>query len=219
LAAHPGRPDVLTKWLDPSVTDEADPVATDPELGLYAPANGPPYRPEFVERYRAAQVDRNRRITAWAREELERMQAAGRRDRLFTLTRTWADLRMLDPTIDPSDRPSPACYLGDPRAANHGVFGIGVLNTLRTWLSMWSLDESQCRAEPHLARVVLPALVVQASADTGVFPSDADAIAAALGSDDVRLETVTGDHYLRDPPSARSDTANLVAAWVAEHGG
>jgi len=218
VAAHPGRPDVLTKWLDPSVTDEADPLATDPSLDMYDPANGPPYRPEFVARYRAAQVDRNRRITAWARDELERMQSAQRRDRLFILTRTWADLRMVDPTLDPSARPAPACYLGDPAAANRGVFGIGVLNTLRTWLSMWSLDESQCRAEPHLARVSVPALVVQASADTGVFPSDAEAIVAALGSDDVRFETVTGDHYLLDPSSARADTADLVAGWVADHG-
>lgn len=29
LQAHPGRPDVLTKWLDPSVTDEADPVSVE----------------------------------------------------------------------------------------------------------------------------------------------------------------------------------------------
>ena len=27
-AAHPGRPDVLTKWMDAAVVDENDPVAT-----------------------------------------------------------------------------------------------------------------------------------------------------------------------------------------------
>jgi hypothetical protein len=217
LAAHPGRPDVLTKWMDPSVTDESDPLSTDPALDMYDPANGPPYPPDFVERYRNAQMDRNRRISAWARAELERMEAAGWRDRLFTVTRTWADLRMVDPALDPSDRPTPSCYLGDPKAANQGVFGIGILNTARTWLSMWSIDDSQCRAEPHLARVTLPALVVQAGADSGVFPSDAEAIVSALGGDDVTHETVTGDHYLLQPSTARPDTADLIAGWVSAH--
>ncbi len=34
-AAHPGRPDVLTAWMDPAVVDENDAVATDPELDLF----------------------------------------------------------------------------------------------------------------------------------------------------------------------------------------
>src|SRR6478735_1876129 len=42
-AAHPGRPDVLTAWMDASVTDENEPLATDPELDLFDPKNGPPY--------------------------------------------------------------------------------------------------------------------------------------------------------------------------------
>src|ERR1022692_2665139 len=32
LAAHSGRPEVLTAWLDPSVTNEADPLSVDPAL-------------------------------------------------------------------------------------------------------------------------------------------------------------------------------------------
>jgi pimeloyl-ACP methyl ester carboxylesterase len=220
LAAHRGRPDVLTEWMDPSVVTEGDPVATDPELDMYDPTNGPPYPAEFVARYRAAQQARNRRISDWARAELDRADAAaaGVRDQLFTLVRTWADLRFVDPTIDPSDRPTPACYLGDPAAANRGVFGIGVLNTLRTWLSMWSLDDSQCRAEPHLARVTLPALVVEASADSGVFPSDTAAMYAALASSDKHVVTVTGDHYFREPDGARSEVADRLAGWLEERG-
>ena len=34
LAAHPGRPQVLTAWMDASVTDELDPTKTDPALDI-----------------------------------------------------------------------------------------------------------------------------------------------------------------------------------------
>ena len=34
-AAHPGRPDVLTAWMDASVVDENDAVTSDPELDLF----------------------------------------------------------------------------------------------------------------------------------------------------------------------------------------
>jgi esterase/lipase len=90
------------------------------------------------------------------------------------------------------------------------------MSTLRTWLSMWSLEESQCRGAPHLARIDVPALVVQSLADTGVFPSDAHAIHDALGSRDKTLELIAGDHYLEDP-GARDTVADLIAAWVQRH--
>ena len=34
LQAHPGRPEVLTNWMDPSITDETDPLSRDPELDM-----------------------------------------------------------------------------------------------------------------------------------------------------------------------------------------
>jgi hypothetical protein len=216
LAAHPGRPDVLTAWLDAAATDELDVTATDPDLDLWNAANGPPYSPEFVQRYRAAQVARNQRITDWAKAELARLGAAGLGDRLFTLARTWADPRMVDPAIDPSNRKPNWCYLGDPRRANRSTWGIGGSSTLRTWLSMWSLETSQCRAEPHLANVHVPALVVSADADTGVYPSDAAGLHAAIAAADKSLVNMPGDHYLREPGDARDKAADLLAGWVAE---
>ena len=52
---------------------KADPSRRDPALNLYDPRNPdqPPYAPAFVSRFRAAQLDRNRRITSWVRETLE----------------------------------------------------------------------------------------------------------------------------------------------------
>jgi hypothetical protein len=217
LAAHPGRPQVLTAWMDASVTDESDPAATDPSLDIFNPDNGPPYDAEFITRYRAAQAARNRSITAWAHDELERLRAAGLNDRVFTVQRTWADPRMVDPALDPSDRPTPACYMGDPQRANRGVFGIGIMNTLRTWLSMWSLDESRCGGAQHLREIALPALVIQPTMDTGVFPSDATGIFDALRSTDKERIDLPGDHYFRGPPNAREQLADRIAAWVTQH--
>jgi hypothetical protein len=214
VAAHPGRPEVLTAWLDPAVREEADPLATDPALDMYDAANGPPYSPGFAERYRAAQRERNRAITRWTEAELERVAAAGYADRLFTVRRTWADLRFADPAIDPSDRPTPACYAGDPAKANHGVAGLAAVSTLRTWLDMWSLDRSPCRAAEHLAEIDLPALVVQPTEDVGVFPSDARAIHDGLASADKQLVELPGDHYFRGE-ERRAELAGLIAGWVA----
>ena len=216
LNAHLGRPEVLTAWMDPSVIDENDPSQVDPSLDMYAPENGPPYAPEFVSRYRASQEARNHRITRWVNAELERLQGLGMYDRVFTMHRVWADLRLMDGSLDPSDRKVGVCYAGDPRWANYSPFGIGHANSLRTWLSMWSLECSSCRGAPHLARIAVPSLVVQSMADTGVFPSDAETIHEQLGAQDKELQFMAGDHYLQDPASARDDVADRITAWLRE---
>jgi len=216
--AHPGRPEVLTDWFDPSVIDERDPISVDPALDMFNPENGPPYSADFVERYRKAQVARNHRITAWALEELERLQAGGAFDRTFNLYRTWADLRYLDGTLDPNDREVGICYLGAPKFFNYSPFGIGSTSTVRSWLSMWSLEYSQCRAVPHLKRIRVPSLVLQSMEDVGVFPIDAHTIHDSLAAEDKTLEFLPGDHYMEKPTSARDDMADRVAAWLAARG-
>lgn len=214
--AHPGRPEVLTDWFDPSVTDETDPTSVDPALDMYNAENGPPYSADFMKRYRAAQVARNHRITDWALEELERVRAAGCLDRVFNLHRAWADPRLLDGSLDPNDREVGICYLGPPKVFNYSPFGIGNSNTLRTWLSMWSLETSQCRAIPHLERIRVPSLVVQSMADSGVFPVDAHTLHDNLAAEDKKLEFIPGDHYLQKPGNAREVVGDLVAGWLQD---
>jgi esterase/lipase len=79
---------------------------------------------------------------------------------------------------------------------------------------MWSLRTSYCRGEPHLRRITVPALVIQSTGDTGIFPSDAKGIYDALASSDKQLQMIEGDHYLMTPAPAREETADLIAAWV-----
>lgn len=214
LAAHTGRPEVLTAWMDASVIDETDPAACDPSLDPYDPAHGPPFDEEFQARYRQAQRARNTRITAWVKAELGRLKATRADDRLFTVHRTWADLRMIDPMIEPSERRPTWCYRGDPQAANYGVLGIGMVSTLRSWLSMWSLETSECRAALHLPHVTVPSLVIQARGDTGVFPGDAREMLDGLGADDRRVILLGGDHYFQRPEGARDEVADVIAEWL-----
>jgi pimeloyl-ACP methyl ester carboxylesterase len=217
LAAHSGRPEVLTNWLDPSVTAESDPLSADPALDPFDPQNGPPYSAAFQARYRAAQRARNERITDWVLGRLDALATTRARDQLFGIPRSWADLRMIDPAIEPSDRRANWCYLGDPQKANYGVFGVGTVSTLRSWLSMWSVRTSQCIAAPHLARITLPSLVIHATADACVYNSDARALYTALAAPDKRLEYIRADHYLQEPDGARTQAADLIADWVASH--
>ncbi|KRD05825.1 alpha/beta hydrolase [Mycobacterium sp. Root265] len=214
-AAHPGRPDVLTAWMDASVTDENDALATDPDLDLFGARNGPPYSSDFIARYRAAQIARNEAITDWAEAELTRVRAAGFSDRPFTVLRTWADPRMVDPALEPTRRQANMCYAGPPVKANRSAYGIAAACTLRNWIGMWSLRHAQTRAEPHLALIDCPALVINADQDTGVYPSDAQRIHDALGSDDKALLSIDTDHYFTTP-GARSEQADTIAKWIAK---
>ena len=150
-------------------------------------------------------------------DRLARLNAAGIPDRIFSaLFRTWADLRFIDPAVEPTERPCPGCYAGNPQFANRSPLGIGRTSSLRAWLSMWSLETSKCQGPPQLAKLKLPALVVQSMADMGVFPSDARKIHSRLGSPDKTLEFIPGAHYFEDSETSRTRAVDLMAAWIGE---
>ncbi|RYF36842.1 MAG: alpha/beta hydrolase, partial [Comamonadaceae bacterium] len=107
-AAHEGRSTLMRQWIDPSVTDEHDPLSVDPALDMYDPARTVPFSAEFLARFRAAQQARLGRIERWvdARLTLLRSQKApgSPRDETFIIHRTHAEPRCLDLTIDANDR-------------------------------------------------------------------------------------------------------------------
>jgi esterase/lipase len=83
---------------------------------------------------------------------------------------------------------------------------------------MWSLETSKCQGGAQLAKLDVPALVVQGLADTGVFPSDAKKIFDAIGGADKQLQLVTGEHYFEDSRAVRDTMADLLCDWVRAKG-
>ena len=224
LAAHVSRHQIFTEWIDPSIHDEQRPWDRDPQLNLYDPANPnqPPYRVDFLESFRAAQIARNRRITEWVKGELADIRASSdpNRELAFTVHGTMADPRWLDPTVDPSDRTPGTCYLGDPRVVNDGPVGLARFSTLRSWLSQWSYDDARCDAEAAGNGITVPALVVGNTADDACTPSHTQRLFAAVAHDRKRLHIVDGATHYYTGPDGRAhlqDAIGAIGAFLSDH--
>lgn len=222
MAAHRSRHRLVTDFLDPSIVDEDRPRDRDPELDLYDPQNPnqPPYTPEYLARYRAAQEARNARITERALADLDRMRAAGRNhdEACFVVHGTMADPRWVDPTVDPNDRRPGWSYLGDPRIANDGPAGLARFCTTRGWLSQWALGHAQVDAVDAAPRITVPTLVVANSADDAVPATHPVDFHAALPAGNKELHEIVGaNHYFSgggEQLSHLDEASAVVRRWV-----
>ncbi|ORW72915.1 alpha/beta fold hydrolase [Mycobacterium saskatchewanense] len=225
MASHRSRHHLLTDFLDPSIQDEDRPDERDPELNIYDPANPnkPPYSPEFVQKYRLAQLDRNRRITARVRERYDRMQSTGRPhdEYCFVVHGTMADLRWLDPAIDPNDRVPGWSYLGDPRIANDASSGLARFCTTRGWLSQWSIDDAQVDAIDAAPRITVPVLVVTNSADDACPASHQRDFFERVASESKVSAVIKGaNHYFSGDGEQRQyldEAVESVLAWGTDN--
>ncbi|MCR5979066.1 alpha/beta hydrolase [Gordonia jinghuaiqii] len=242
LAPHPGQGELLLRLIDPSVTDENDPLSADPTLNPFDPANGfaePPesasYSAEFVGRYRAAQRARVERLDAIARAHVAQTAAARARfaeshdptdrraalaPRVMTVYRTDADLRFVDLSLSPNDRPYGSLFGRRPDLTDYGLVGFGRLATPDAWLSTWSGLSSNAGFLRCAPGVRVPALFVELTGDQACFPEDAMAMVNALGADDVTHVRVEGTHFggpiRHGAPTGASLAAAEIGGWIAD---
>ncbi len=224
IAAHLSRAETLTQWLDPSLKDEAFPDERYPDLDIYSAdcPNRPPFGQTFVEQFRQAQIARNRRITDWALEMLERLakKGDGEIERSFVVHRTMCDVRWLDASIEPNGRRPGWCYLGDPRIANVAPAGLARYSSLRSWLSQWSYDRSNAKGQRNAARIHdTPVLQIENGADDAVPASHNAVIRAALGTPDKQYVLIEGaTHYYAGQPSELAQCVTTVRDWSLRKG-
>ena len=216
LMAHPGRSIVFTEWFDPAITDELRPLERDPSLDMFLADNGPPFDAAFLSRYREAQVARNRRVTAWVREQLDILDSreGSLRDLPFAVHGTVADPRMVDLSIDPSDRAATTPW-GPASVATYSPVSLGHQASLRSWLSQWSFDESNGDGRVHAARVGAPVLVMYGSADEVCYPSHAQSLFDAVPHSRKELQRVDGaTHYFVGRKDLVDEAAGRIVEWI-----
>ncbi|MCB2030920.1 MAG: alpha/beta hydrolase, partial [Rhodoferax sp.] len=195
------------------------PDRRDPELDLYHPDNKPPYSAAFLQRFRAAQLARIRRRTAWVREVLERLRKQGglEMERGFVTHRTMAEPRFLDASIDPNDRPIGTCFMGNPETVNTGPVGSARFSTLRSWLSQWSPDDTHAHGEKCAAQITVPMLAIEHSADDAVPQPHTRRIFEACASADKTMECIRGaTHYFSGQPELLDQAARMCIDWMQE---
>jgi pimeloyl-ACP methyl ester carboxylesterase len=221
LAAHVSRAITLSEWIDPAIRDELNPYDRDLTLDIYAPDGPkPPYAKDFQAIYRAAQAARIARITAFVDQKLEdlrKCELAGA-EHAFVVHGTMADLRWLDPTIDPNDRKPNWCYMGDPAQVNMSPAHLARFTSLRAWLSQWS-ERSRADGPACAASITVPALIIVNSADDACTPSHAARIRAGFQCVAPTFHRIDGaTHYYLGQKDKLVQAVTYVKTWLAQQG-
>jgi len=222
IAAHESRHRTFTEWIDGSVVDELEPELRNTELDIYSQENSnqPPYSSDFIETYRKAQIERNRRITAWVQENLSNFKKRNEENRElgFVVHRTMADPKWLDPTIDPNGRKSNWCFLGDPKVVNNSPIGLARYCSLRSWMSQWSYDHAKGDGINCAQSISVPTLVIGNTADDGITPSHTNNLFNAIGNEKKKLVWIQdANHYYFGQPEKAIESAETCHEWLKEN--
>jgi pimeloyl-ACP methyl ester carboxylesterase len=251
ISAHKGEGRIINQCIDPAVVDELDALATDPALDMYSPSNGfrpapewSEYSPDFVERYRNAQLNRVARIDETARKLVEDAASAEdlHADEGFTrlgheeqrqillreafepvlvVYRTMANLHYTDNHLDPSDREYGSLLSDRPDLMNMALMGFGRICTPRAWLSTWSGLSSNADLTLTLPRIEDPTLVINAGRDREIYPDeDAGPIFSAVASDDRTFQTFPAARHYFEPDFGAAEAPDVealmdcVVGWI-----
>ena len=134
---------------------------------------------------------------------------------------TDADLRNVDLSLEPNNRPYGLLFGNRPDLTNYGIVGFGRITTPETWLSTWSAVSSRAGLLRCAAGVNVPTLLVELTGDQAGYPADALRTAEAFASEDVTHVRVAGRHF--GAPLAPGDASGATLAgeqtnnWV-NHG-
>ena len=250
---HLGEGYILEARIDPSVINEGDPLSIDPSLDMYNPANGfrmPPetttYSKEFIARYRAAQKRRMEHLDRWAWEliteqehyrrliqqpqfkslppqQQQWIERNAQTQRMMNIYRTWADLRSMDLSLDPSDR-----IVGDnsgisPWVSNYTRPPTPAYISPRAFLSSRSSISSNAVTVKNVAKVRVPTAIIQGTAHRAIYPSDTKAIFEAIGAQDKELIWIEGAdvHFGPSGPKAgrgdqQQQSIEAAIVWIRQ---
>jgi pimeloyl-ACP methyl ester carboxylesterase len=244
MSTHPGQGKLLLSMIDPSVVDENDALSVNEALSPFNPKNGfkrPPesasYAADWLLEYRAAQLERVKRIDAFAKaivakraEARKRMkEAPSRADAItaahtpiFNVWRTDADPRCFDLSLDPSERAYGSLWGANPIVSNYGSVGFARTCTAESWLSNWSGLSSNATMEKCAPAITQPTLMIEYTGDNSVFPAEADRIYASIGAADKERHKVHGNHHGQPVrpgmPVGQREAGRIVRDWLARKG-
>lgn len=263
ISTHKGEGMIMNEIIDPSVVDELQPHLTDPALDMYDEQNGfitpskfdgsdatwSVYDEAFVEKFRAAQLDRVRRIDSIARAmiaeneraetlhndpDFAKLSPARKREILrreafepvLTIYRTMANLHYVDRHLDPSARDYGSIFSPRPDLMNWKFFGFGRQATPHAWLSTWSGVSSQANQLHDLPQITEPSLFINAGKDQEIFPNT-DALPmfnAIAARDKTYVDFPEARHYFEPDFGAKEApdverVMDVVVPWILERFG
>ena len=263
ISTHKGEGMIMNEIIDPAVVDESQPHLSDSALDMYDECNGfktpgkidgsdaqwSHYDDAFIKRFRAAQIDRIRRIDAIARamiaeneraEQLhndpdfiklspDRQRDILRREAfepVMTIYRTMANLHYVDNTIDPSARDYGSIFSQRPDLMNWKFFGFGRYATPHAWLSTWSGVSSLANQLHDLPQITEPSLFINAGKDQEIFPKTyaIPMFSAIAAKDKTYVKFPNARHYF-EPEFGASEAPDVeklmdvVVPWILERFG
>ena len=222
IATHVSRAHIMTEWIDVSIRNELDPDDRDPAWDLFGGQLKPPYGDAFFQEYRKRQIARSKRIDDFAFEMLEKLKKSprGEIERCFIVHGTRSDPALFDTNLEPNDRKAEELNsMGNPAEVNTGPSGVARYTCLRSWLSQWSYAQSRVVSPRNSAKVSVPIIVIENSADDACMPSHPRRIYESVKNHkDSEMHVIKGaTHYYYDQPEQLAESVAVCKDWLQRH--